>query len=70
MSTETTYGGWVTERSSATGSPSNFVRIVGWMAVSGAFLASVGTGGQMSVGHLQRAVMEVLHAEPVSTVTE
>ena len=54
-----TYGGWVTDRPAATGVSSTVVRWVGWMAAAGAALSSLGTGGELSIEHLQRSTYEM-----------
>ena len=61
MSTAMTYGGWVTDRPAATGVTSTFVRWVGWMTAAGAALTSIGTGGELSLQHLQRCVRHAQH---------
>lgn len=55
MSTTMTYGGWVTDRPTATGGSSTLVRWVGWMTAAGAALTGIGTGGELSLEHLQRS---------------
>ena len=79
MSTAMTYGGWVTDRPAPTGVTSTLVRLVGWMAAAGAALTSIGTGGELSLEHLQRSaqqaqrmvsVVEVAGAEQVRTPGE
>lgn len=52
MADALTYGGWVTDRPAATGSSINLIKLVGCLA--GAALASLGTGGELSIEHLQR----------------
>lgn len=76
MST-TTYGGWITDRPAATGVTSTLVRWVGWVTAAGAALAGIGTGGELSLEHLQwRAqqaqprVVEVAEVEQVRTPSE
>lgn len=59
MSTAITYGGWVTDRPAATGVSSAVVRWVGWMAAAGAALSGLGTGGELSIGHLQRSTHDM-----------
>ncbi len=54
MADALTYGGWVTDRPAATGSSISLVRLVGCLA--GAALASLGTGGELSIEHLQRSL--------------
>lgn len=79
MSTATTYGGWVIERPAATGGTSTLVRLVGWMTAAGAALTCIGTGGELSLEHLQRnarqsqhmvSVLEVAEVEQVRTPSE
>lgn len=53
MADALTYGGWVTDRPAATGSSINLIKLVGCLA--GVALASLGTGGELSIEHLQRA---------------
>jgi transcriptional regulator with XRE-family HTH domain len=55
MNTAMTYGGWVTDRPAATGVSSTVVRLAGWMAAAGVVLSSIGTGGELSIEHLQRS---------------
>jgi transcriptional regulator with XRE-family HTH domain len=59
-----TYGGWVTDRPAATGVSPTVVRLVGWMAAAGAMLSSIGTGGELSVEHLQRSTHQMQHMVP------
>jgi transcriptional regulator with XRE-family HTH domain len=56
-----TYGGWVTDRPAATGVTSTLVRWVGWMTAAGAALTSIGTGGELSLEHLQRSARQAQH---------
>lgn len=70
MSAAQTYGGWVTERPDATGGTSNIVRLVGWMAVAGAALTCIGTGGELSLEHLQRSARQAQYGAPVLDVAE
>ena len=74
-----TYGGWVTDRPAATGVTSTFVRLVGWMTAASAALTGIGTGGELSLEHLQRraqqaqhmvSMVEVAEFEPVRTPSE
>ena len=60
MSTAMTYGGWVTDRPAATGVTSTFVRLVGWMTAASAALTGIGTGGELSLEHLQRRAQQDL----------
>jgi transcriptional regulator with XRE-family HTH domain len=64
MSSATSYGGWVTERPAATGDTSNIVRLVGWFVAAGAALSAVGTGGHLSLEHIQRGGQQALYAAP------
>lgn len=64
------YGGWVPERAAATGVTSTFVRLVGWVAAAGAALAAIGTGGELSVEHLQHGAHQVQHMAPTIEVAE
>ncbi len=68
MSTAMTYGGWVTDRPAATGVASTVVRLVGWMAAAGAVLSSIGTGGELSIEHLQRSTHQMRHMAPTVDV--
>ena len=79
MSTAMTYGGWITDRPSATGVASTLVRWVGWMTAAGAALAGVGTGGELSLERLQWSaqqsqnmvsMVEIATAEPVRSPGE
>jgi len=70
MSTAMTYGGWVTDRPSATGGSSTVIRLVGWMAAAGAVLSSIGTGGELSIEHLQRSAHPVQHTTPTVDVAD
>ncbi|WP_423680331.1 hypothetical protein [Undibacterium sp. WLHG33] len=65
MSTTMTYGGWVTDRPAATGVSSTVVRLAGWMVAAGATLTGIGTGGELSIEHLQRTAHEMHHMAPV-----
>lgn len=64
------YGGWVPERTTATGVTSTVVRLVGWMAAASAALACIGTGGELSIGHLQRSTHQVQHMASTFEVVE
>lgn len=64
-----TYGGWVTEQTSSTGGTSSFVRLVGWVAVIGTAL-TVGTGGALSLEHLQRSIRHAEHAASNMEISE
>ena len=70
MSTAMTYGGWVTDRPTATGVTSTLVRWVGWMTAAGAALTGIGTGGELSLEHLQRSAQRAQHMVPVAEVAE
>lgn len=70
MSTAMTYGGWVTDRPAATGVSSTIVRWVGWVAAAGAVLSGLGTGGELSLEHLQRSTHEVRHMWPAVEVAD
>lgn len=59
-----TYGGWVTDRPAATGVSSTVVRLVGWVAAAGAVLSGIGTGGELSIEHLQRSTHQMQHMVP------
>ena len=65
-----TYGGWVTDRPTATGVTSTLVRWVGWMTAAGAALTGIGTGGELSLEHLQRSAQRAQHMVPVAEVAE
>lgn len=66
----TTYGGWVTARPPATGVTSTVVRLVGWMTAVGTALASIGTGGELSLEQLQRSAQQAHHRPSVFEVAE
>jgi transcriptional regulator with XRE-family HTH domain len=70
MSTAMTYGGWISDRHAATGVSSTVVRLVGWMAAAGAVLSSIGTGGEISIEHLQRTARQMEHMAPTAAVVE
>lgn len=70
MSTAMTYGGWVTDRPAVTGVTSTLVRWVGWMTAAGAALTSIGTGGELSLEHLQRSTRQAQHMVSVVEVAE
>lgn len=70
MNNAMTYGGWVTDRPAATGVTSTLVRWVGWMTAAGAALTCIGTGGELSLEHLQRSAQRAHHMVPVNEVTE
>lgn len=59
MNTAATYGGWITDQPAVTGVTSAIVRFVGCMAVAGATLAGIGTGGKLSLEHLQPSTLQV-----------
>ena len=65
-----TYGGWVTDRPTATGVTSTLVRWVGWMTAAGAALTGIGTGGELSLEHLQRSARQAQHMVSVVEVAE
>lgn len=64
------YSGWVTDRPAATGVSSTVVRWVGWMAAAGAALTGIGTGGELSIEHLQRSAREMHHIATVAEVAD
>jgi transcriptional regulator with XRE-family HTH domain len=70
MSTAMTYGGWVTAQPAATGVTSTLVRLVGWMTAAGAALTGIGTGGELSLKHLQRRAQQAQHMVSVVEVAE
>lgn len=70
MSTAMTYGGWVTDRPAATGVTSTLVRWAGWMTAAGAALTSIGTGGELSLEHLQRSAQQAQHRVSAFEVAE
>lgn len=70
MSTAMTYGGWVTDRPTATGVTSTLVRLVGWMTAAGAALTGIGTGGELSLEHLQRSTRQAQHMVSVVEVEQ
>lgn len=70
MSTAMTYGGWVTDRPAATGVTSTLVRWVGWMTAAGAALTGIGTGGELSLEHLQRSAQQAQHRVSAFEVAE
>lgn len=70
MSNAMTYGGWVTDRPTATGVSSTVVCLVGWMAAAGAALTVIGTGGELSIEHLQRSSHQMQHMMPTVGVVE
>ncbi len=70
MSTTMAYGGWVTDRPAATGVTSSIVRLVGWMAAAGAALSGIGTGGELSLEHLQRSIQQAQYAAPIADLVE
>lgn len=64
MTSTMTFGGWVTERPTATGVTSTLVRWVGWITAAGAALTGIGTGGELSLEHLQRSAQRAEHMVP------
>lgn len=68
MST-TTYGGWIIDQPAATGVTSTLVRCVGWMTAVGAALAGIGTGGELSLEHLQRSAQQTQHMAPAAEIS-
>ena len=65
-----TYGGWVNRPPVATGGSFNLVNFVGWAAVVGAALTNVGTGGELSLEHLQRTASKIQYAVHGAEVVE
>ncbi len=55
MANTLSYGGWITDRPAATGSSISLVRLVGY-CLAGAALVNLGTGGELSIEHLQRSL--------------
>lgn len=70
MNASMTYGGWVADRPAPTGVSSTVVRLVGWMAAAGAVLSSIGTGGELSIEHLQRSAHPIQHMTPSAYVAD
>ena len=70
MNTAITYGGWVTDRPAATGVTSTLVRLVGRMTAAGAALTSIGTGGELSLEHLQRSAQQAQQRVSVFEIAE
>jgi len=70
MNDSITYGGWVTDRPTATGVTSTLVRLVGWMTAAGAALTCIGTGGELSLEYLQRSAQRAQHMWPVNEVAK
>lgn len=70
MNTAMTYGGWITARPAATGVSSTLVRLVGWMTAAGAALTGIGTGGELSLEHLQRSTQLAQYRASVFEVAE
>ncbi len=68
MGAATTYGGWITDRSTATGGTFSLIHMVGWAAAVGAALTGIGTGGELSLEHLQRTTRGEQHAAPLAEV--
>lgn len=69
MTTTMTYGGWVTDRPTATGASPSFLRFAGWVAAAGVALSGIGTGGGLSPAQLQRRIDQVQHAEASADVS-
>ncbi len=69
MSTAT-FGGWVTERPAATGGSLSLTHLIGWVATFGAAITSIGTGGELSLEHLQQASSKAHYATPFAGVAE
>lgn len=65
-----TYGGWVNRPPVATGGSFNLVNLVGWATVVGAALTNVGTGGELSLEHLQRTASKIQYAVHGAEVVE
>ncbi|WP_345811823.1 hypothetical protein AAGS40_12910 [Paraburkholderia sp. PREW-6R] len=70
MSSEMSYGGWVTERPATTGGSSSLVRLVGWVAAAGAALTVIGTGGHLSLERLQTGAQQALYSTADVAVVE
>lgn len=56
--------------STATNASSGFVRWLGYVAAAGAALTSFGTGGELSVEHLQRGTPQMQHMVPMGGVAD
>ena len=63
-------GGTVERASTATNVSSGVVRWLGYIVAVGAALTSIGTGGRLSVDHLQRTTHQMQHMVSVVEVTE
>ena len=70
MNATMAYGDWATERPTATGVSLTLVRLVGWMTAAGAALTCIGTGGELSLEHLQRSAQQAQHKVSVVEVAE
>ena len=70
MSTATTYGGWIIDRPAPTGVTSTLVRWMGWMTAASAALTGIGTGGQLSLGQLQRSAQQARQMVSMVDVSE
>ena len=63
------YGGWVPQRP-ATGVTPTVVRLAGWMAAACTAFTSIGTGGELSIEHLQRSTHQAQYLTPTFEVAE
>lgn len=70
MGASITYGGWITDRPTATGGAFSLIHLVGWAAAVGAVLAGIGTGGDLSLEQLQRATRSEQHTVPLAEVAD
>lgn len=60
----------MSDRTAATGVSSTVVRLVGWIAAAGAVLSSIGTGGELSIEHLQSRTSQMQHVVPAADVAD
>lgn len=65
------YSSGIVERAStATNDASGFVRWLGYLAAAGVALTGIGTGGELSIEHLQRSAHQMQYMTPVTEMTE
>ncbi|WP_157778455.1 hypothetical protein [Massilia violaceinigra] len=63
------YGGWVAKRNVTTGRSLSLSHWIGWVAASTA-ITSIGTGGKLTLEHLQQASLRSHYARPFAEVAE
>lgn len=71
MSTAITFGGWIPERPTTTGTTNSLVSLVGgWVAATGGTPTGIGTGGELSLAHLQQSTQRMLYSTSMAQMIE